>query len=92
MNPDDNRRYRSLTDALGQVGRFFARELPPATASLHLHARSGSTTLDVYDKEGKIISRLPDLRTSQSFRDAIERLGRERCPDSDGIVCPIILK
>ena len=92
MNPDDHRHNRNLAETLRKLGHLFSRELPPATASLHLHTRSGIATLDVYDKGGGIISRLPDLRTSKSLRDAIERLGKQRCPDPDGIVCPLIIK
>lgn len=91
-DPDDYRQYRKLAEALRQMGHFFSRELPAATASLHLHSRTGTATLDVYDRRGMIISRLPNLTTSQSFKDAIERLGKEHCPDPSGVVCPLVIK
>ncbi len=87
--PEDYRLYQTLSAALRQMGKSFMRELPAATVSLHLHILDGRTRLDVYDGRGRIIASLPSHQTSPLFRAAIERLGKERCPDSQGVVSPI---
>lgn len=87
--PEEQRQYRKLSTALQQLGHSFSRELPSATASLHLQSVDGQPRLDAYDRAGKIIATLPIEQTPKPLRDAIERLAREDCPDPDGIVCPL---
>jgi hypothetical protein len=87
--PEEQRQYTKLSAALQQLGYSFSRELPAATASLHLHSVDGQPRLDAYDRAGKIIATLPTEQTPKPLRDAIERLARENCPDPDGIVCPL---
>jgi hypothetical protein len=77
--PEEQRRYTKLSAALQQVGHSFCRELPVATASLHLHSVDGQPRLDAYDRAGKIVATLASEQTPKPLRDAIERLARENC-------------
>lgn len=87
--PETYRQYQRMSDTLRQIGRSFARELPIATASLHLYFCEGRPLLDAYDPVGRIIATLRTERMSQPFREAIERLSRQESPDPVGIVSPI---
>jgi hypothetical protein len=87
--PEELRQYRRMSAMLREIGRIFSRELPTATASLHLCWRDGLTRLDAYDRTGRFVGRLLAVHMSESFRQAIERLGKERCPDPEGVVSPL---
>lgn len=87
--PEEQRQCSMLSGTLQQLGHTFARSLPPGTASLHLQSREGQVRLDAYDRTGKVIGTLPNDETPAPFREAIERLAKEKCPDPDGIICPL---
>ena len=87
--PEEQRQYTKLSAALQQLGHSFSGELPAATASLHLHSVDGERRLDAYDRAGKILATLPTGETPKPFRDAIDRLALDNCPNPDGIVCPL---
>lgn len=85
--PEEQRQYTKLSAALQKLYHSFSSELPAATASLHLHSVAGHSRLEAYDVAGKILKTLPTEQTPKPFRDAIDRLALENCPDPDGIVC-----
>ncbi|MFZ0271026.1 MAG: hypothetical protein WAL34_04165 [Acidobacteriaceae bacterium] len=84
--PEEQRQYSRLSGELQRLGHAFRALLPAGTASLHLHPNG---QLDTFDGAGKMTARLPTDHTPKLFREAIERLSKEKCPDPDGIVCPL---
>jgi hypothetical protein len=87
--PEQQREYSRLCSELQRLGRAFFAELPPKTASLHLHSFDGRAKLDAYDATGRLIGHYPNDKSSNGLRESIKRLGREECSDLDGIICPL---
>jgi hypothetical protein len=87
--PEQQRQYSKLSGELQELSHSFLPSLPDGTASLHLHSNGGQVQLDAYDATGKIIRKLQSDQIPEPFREAIQRLGREDCPDADGIICPV---
>jgi hypothetical protein len=84
--PAQQKEYWRLSDILIAIGQRYYRELPNGAASLAL-TNEGKVSVDVYDKQGKVIGTIPNDTTSSAFRTDLERaFARITLPDENLIV------
>lgn len=88
--PEQQREYTRLSGLLQAIGMRYSKELPSGSTSLLMKVNDGTALVEAYDQKGKLIGIVPNEKTSNAFRSALQSTFEHTVsPDSDGVIAII---